>query len=673
MQSSVPVVSVTPVTASPSSAKPLPVLTDFGDELTKLLTAIAPVGTVALAATPAEATATHSTTAPCSSPANATAQQLPACLVATTLAPAGMQTPVPAPMRLMPADAATARSRAAAIRRSTETAHSDMMAGVGAPGQVVPPQVATPAAIPPPSAASPPKSEEDTQPQPAAASRLSTLPEHPPALPSDAPQSAKLVEAAVDHGVRLELVTVPAATMSPEPSPPATTAVSTQASSAPPSAAQIAAALASMRHTPNEAQPQIMKEPEPIQNHIDRATDVAPARVAIMGKRPDTPGRLATILASAGDQTPDLKTPLPATADAMAERQNGQPAPDQPAAVQMPPSPSVIGIPDVEPRTTYPASDAAARSRPAAMHPETGNNATTGTGPTAWIGDEQLVLAPTTVPIPTADPQPAQLATGAPDRAPKRQIPSPAVTPGSSMAKQPLESPPDTSQPGASGEGAAPMRREAAADSDAKPEPVTAPAASAALMPSLAATPFVRTPATPAAMPGTPHASPATQIAPALASLSHAPDGTQWLTMKLEPPELGQVQIRIERPAENAPAHIAITVERPETLQLLLHDQPQLQRALDLAGVPAEGRSISFHVATPEPAVRSDTAVAPAPAGSSSATGGDLSFGASRQGGQPAQRDAQQTTAGIVEDNETVKAMPITPIRWLRAGLDITA
>jgi len=155
--------------------------------------------------------------------------------------------------------------------------------------------------------------------------------------------------------------------------------------------------------------------------------------------------------------------------------------------------------------------------------------------------------------------------------------------------------------------------------------------------------------------------------------MSHSPDGAQRLTMKLEPPELGQVQIRIDRPADNAPAHVAITVERPETLQLLLRDQPQLQRALDLAGVPAEGRSISFHVATPEPAARTETAVAPTPAGSSSAMGGDLSHGASRQGGQPAQPETQQTTSGIADDNATVESIPIMPMRWLRAGLDITA
>jgi hypothetical protein len=143
--------------------------------------------------------------------------------------------------------------------------------------------------------------------------------------------------------------------------------------------------------------------------------------------------------------------------------------------------------------------------------------------------------------------------------------------------------------------------------------------------------------------------------------------------MKLEPPELGQVQIRIDRPADNAPAHIAITVERAETLQLLLRDQPQLQRALDQAGVPAEGRTISFHVVTPEPAARSETAIAPAPTGSSSAMGGDLSHGASRQGERSAQPEIQQRTTGSADDNATVEAIPIMPMRWLRTGLDITA
>ena len=81
--------------------------------------------------------------------------------------------------------------------------------------------------------------------------------------------------------------------------------------------------------------------------------------------------------------------------------------------------------------------------------------------------------------------------------------------------------------------------------------------------------------------------------------MAHAPDGTQRLTLRLDPPELGHVQIRIDRPPD-APARVEITVEKPETLTLLLRDQPQLQRALDQAGVPPDGRSVTFHIATAE-------------------------------------------------------------------------
>ena len=84
-------------------------------------------------------------------------------------------------------------------------------------------------------------------------------------------------------------------------------------------------------------------------------------------------------------------------------------------------------------------------------------------------------------------------------------------------------------------------------------------------------------------------------------------DGTQRVTMRLDPPELGRVQVRIDRPTD-APARVEITVEKAETLTLLLRDQTQLQRALDQAGVPAEGRSVTFHVASPEPAPRSERA-----------------------------------------------------------------
>ncbi len=42
-------------------------------------------------------------------------------------------------------------------------------------------------------------------------------------------------------------------------------------------------------------------------------------------------------------------------------------------------------------------------------------------------------------------------------------------------------------------------------------------------------------------------------------------------------------------------------VDRPETLKLMLADQPQLHRALDAAGLPQDGRNVTLSLATPNP------------------------------------------------------------------------
>ncbi len=134
--------------------------------------------------------------------------------------------------------------------------------------------------------------------------------------------------------------------------------------------------------------------------------------------------------------------------------------------------------------------------------------------------------------------------------------------------------------------------------------------------------------------------------------------------MRLEPPELGQVRIAIERPPD-APPRVDITVERSETLTLLLRDQPQLQRALDQAGVPSEGRSVAFHLATPEPSARPETSVFTPPSGAASYAGDD------RRGPprEPMQPQRQQNESEAAPDQPG----PVSPPIWLRAGLDITA
>ena len=98
----------------------------------------------------------------------------------------------------------------------------------------------------------------------------------------------------------------------------------------------------------------------------------------------------------------------------------------------------------------------------------------------------------------------------------------------------------------------------------------------------------------------------AEQIAPAIIRLDSAPGGTQRLTIRLDPVELGQLEIRIER-SDDAATKVQVLVERPETLALLRRDQPALERALDQAGMAADQRDVILQLApvelrpTPEP------------------------------------------------------------------------
>jgi Flagellar hook-length control protein FliK len=244
-----------------------------------------------------------------------------------------------------------------------------------------------------------------------------------------------------------------------------------------------------------------------------------------------------------------------------------------------------------------------------------------------------IPVATSNTPEPTPQPLPS---------AEEHATPPPAQpTPPQPAAKsQPAVTPPPASSP---------------------PIAASPPAAAIADVPTpLPLVPVATAPVTPT------HAapSPAAQITPALVSLSSRPDGTSTLTMRLEPSELGQVRIAIERP-QDAPPRVDITVERSETLTLLLHDQPQLQRALDQAGVPSEGRSVAFHLAAPAPSARPETQIFATPSGAP-AYAGDDRRGPPREPLQQPQRQAGEPEA---DQSDAVLPPPI----WLRAGLDITA
>jgi hypothetical protein len=125
-----------------------------------------------------------------------------------------------------------------------------------------------------------------------------------------------------------------------------------------------------------------------------------------------------------------------------------------------------------------------------------------------------------------------------------------------------------------------------------------------------------------AAAPSTP--APAEQVAASISRLGNA--SSQILIVRLNPGELGHVQITIARP-NDGPASVSLVAERPETLLLLLRDQPHLNQALDQAGIPSEARTLTFDLATPR------TQGAPAggeQGGGQSSNQPTMDFGASR-------------------------------------------
>ena len=157
------------------------------------------------------------------------------------------------------------------------------------------------------------------------------------------------------------------------------------------------------------------------------------------------------------------------------------------------------------------------------------------------------------------------------------------------------------------------------------------------------------------------------------------PDGVRRLTIRLEPVELGQLEIRIERTGDQA-ARVHLMVERPETLALLRRDQPALERALDQAGLAAEGREILIQLAPPE--VRPVNAAATADPRTANGDPNGNPTGALTSGDSPgdtqggdADRQAGQRRGGrdpLPFEGTAGPADPRQPA-WRRVGLDITA
>ena len=267
----------------------------------------------------------------------------------------------------------------------------------------------------------------------------------------------------------------------------------------------------------------------------------------------------------------------------------------------------------------------------------------------------QPELSPTTA-TPIVEARPPSNASTTPTRAAPEDIAAVQYGPVTHRAAAPHADEPQPSPSAAKPEQPAqpaPARQSdgSVAALPAAPVTTTAQPLPTALM-AHAPEPVAKTEAASRISAPSPTTAPATQAAaqaptaavPAIAVTAHLTN-PQHLTIHLTPPELGKLEVRIDRPTD-APARVEIKVEHAHTLDLLSQDQPKLQQALDQAGVPAQRQLVL---------TLSDNG-----GGSNGSNADRRAASASRP--EPDASDAAAT------GNEP----PYAP-RWVQSALDITA
>jgi len=68
--------------------------------------------------------------------------------------------------------------------------------------------------------------------------------------------------------------------------------------------------------------------------------------------------------------------------------------------------------------------------------------------------------------------------------------------------------------------------------------------------------------------------------------------GLDRFHIRLDPPELGRIEVRLDIDRQNVA--VRLTVDRPETLDLLQRDAKALERALGQAGLSGDRTSLEF-------------------------------------------------------------------------------
>jgi flagellar hook-length control protein FliK len=100
-------------------------------------------------------------------------------------------------------------------------------------------------------------------------------------------------------------------------------------------------------------------------------------------------------------------------------------------------------------------------------------------------------------------------------------------------------------------------------------------------------------PAAAAAAPGTAAAATVPIAGLAVAIASRAQAGSSQFDIRLDPPELGRIDVRLDVDRDGqVTSHV--TVDRADTLQLLQSQQPQLERALEQAGLKTADNGLQF-------------------------------------------------------------------------------
>lgn len=455
------------------------------------------------------------------------------------------------------------------------------------------------------------------------------------------------------------------------PTPAATAVMAGTASPVSPPAAGTVAVFEQLLESLQAATPQLAGAPVRLPKSPAQAPGVAPHAAspsAVLLAVPTTATRSGPLTTQAA---------LPTSGDAQTTAEQ----PPQSGVTPLPPLPSPPLLPPPAVLTAAPRSGSPATK---AAHPTIAEAQTNGEPP-AQSGVIPALFSP---PLPPQAVHPAIGNPGAASHSPTDPSGTTARADPMRSGRPPASATADTAPPLGAGSQDAPNSNLAAGATEqvtnhkfaarANPETATTPAQTTT---TLAAPPDITSP--PATLTLTPVApappasasaiaTPMAQLAPALLTMATAPDGNQLTTIRLHPQELGMVQVQIER-APSGATQVSITAEKPETLQTILRDQPQVHQLLNDAGIPAAGRTVTFQVAPP-------TQVQPTQShtGASTTTGQGTGQQTPGGNGDPNSTGTRtgyhgQRPANSGNRSAALDTTPILTAQTYRIGLDITA